>query len=153
MNLRVLRTADFWAGLLLISVGSIYVQQSQEIFEPTAMSDVLGPRTFPFLVGVALALVGAGVTIRVLLQGGQRADLGRLDVLFVLVAACIAYILVFLRLGYILSTVIFLAFLFSYLGERRHWMTAIVAVGITLGLYYGFHDLLIVDLPKGPLGF
>lgn len=153
MKLGVLATGDFWAGLALILVGGVWIRESQEIFVPLVMTDMLGPRTFPYGLGVGLCLVGVMITLRVLLRGGPGADVGRLDVLAVLAAACLVYMFAFLPLGYILSTTLFLAFLFFYLGERRHWVTVVAAIGITLGLYFSFHNLLIVDLPAGPFGF
>lgn len=153
MTRSIVRTVDFWAALGLILIGGICIYGAQDIFVPLMMSDMLGPRTFPFGVGAALALLGILIMLRAVLQGGPEADVGNLGVLGALVIASIIYVLAFIPLGYLVSTTLFLAFLFYYLGERRHWLTAIVAVGMAVGIYIGFYRLLNVALPQGLFGF
>jgi putative tricarboxylic transport membrane protein len=137
----------------MMSLGAVFLYDALNIFEPAALSDMLGPRTFPIGLSASLTLLGAIVLVRVLAQGGLPADVGDKKVLFAVIAAVVVYGVAFRPLGYLTSTVLFLAFQFYYLGERRHWVTAIVSVGVTLALYMAFAQVLHVELPVGPLGF
>jgi len=147
------RLVDFWTGLALVLVGAVYAYGSEEIFVPLMGSDLLGPRAFPLGIGVVLALLGTLIMLRTILSGGEDGDFGSPRVLVILVSASAAYILTLLPLGYLVSTTLFLAFLFNYLGERRIWMTGLISVGVTLALYVTFHRLLHVALPPGIFSF
>ncbi len=153
MRQGVLRTADFWAGVALVVFGLICVREASSIFVPAALTDMLGPMAFPLGLSALIAFLGAVVVIRVVVQGAKRPDPGHVGTLVTLVGACLAYVLLFVPWGFITSTVLFMAFQFWYLGERRHWLTILVSVGVTLALYVGFATGLNVNLPQGPLGF
>ncbi|MFI6576346.1 tripartite tricarboxylate transporter TctB family protein [Nocardiopsis sp. NPDC050513] len=69
------------------------------------------------------------------------------------VAAIVAYVALFEPLGFILSTALYLGAMTVYLGYRRHVVTAVVSVGLPLGLYLAMSEGLGVVLPSGPLPF
>lgn len=149
---RLAGAMQFWVGLVLVVIGALWIYGSQQIFVPRVMSDSIGPRTFPLLIGTVLVILGPLVWLRAALEGTDRLDLGKQSLLAVLLGASVVYLLLFERLGYVLSTALYTIALFYYLGERRHWLTWIVSVGVTLLFYFGFADFLNVNLPKGPLG-
>lgn len=153
MRQGVLRTADFWAGMVLVVFGLICVREASSIFVPVALTDILGPMAFPLGLSALVAILGGLIVVRSVVLGAERPDPGDLGTMTMLVAAFIVYILLFMPLGFITSTTLFLAFQFWYLGERRHWVTLVVSVGVTLVIYLGFATGLNVSLPQGPLGF
>ena len=114
------------------------------------MSDSIGPRTFPLLLGGFLMLLGPLVWLRAAVEGGDAIDLGRRRMLAMLLGSSLAYLFLFERLGYVLSTILYTGVLFYYLGERRHWLTAALAIAGTVVFYFGFADFLNVNLPMGP---
>ncbi|MEV2278810.1 tripartite tricarboxylate transporter TctB family protein [Nocardiopsis sp. NPDC049922] len=69
------------------------------------------------------------------------------------VAALVVYVALFEPLGFVLSTALYLAAMTVYLGYRRHVVTAVVSVGLPLGLYLAMSEGLGVVLPSGPLPF
>ncbi len=134
-------------------LGAVYLYGSNEIYVPFALSDLLGPRAFPLGLGVLLSALGMGLLGRAWSVGGAGIDLGRLATLAPLVVSVLLYTYVFQPLGFLVSTTLLLAFLFSLLGERRYWLTGSVALGSTLALYLLFNVVLHVRLPQGILGF
>ena len=153
MSRRMATAGDFWAGVGFVTLGAINLYGASKVFVPPVLSDMLGPRAFPQGLSVGLLLLGAIIIVRAAVRGGAPANTGPLGILLLSSAAMIAYVLAFEPLGYIASTTLFLAFLFFYLGERRHWLTAVVAVATTMVLFLGFGVALHVQLPMGPLGF
>jgi putative tricarboxylic transport membrane protein len=82
---------------------------------------------------------------------GRLADT-RLEVAALVGAICV-YVAVFIPLGFVLSTALFVTGTAWYLGYRRHWANVLVGVGIALGLYLAMSEGLDVALPTGPLPF
>lgn len=153
MKQGVLRTADFWTGLGLVGLGAIWANEALAIYAPPFFSDLLGPRAFPVGLSVSIATLGAVILVRSVARGAERADVGELRVLGTVAASIIAYALLFRVIGFIVATFLFLAFIFTYLGERRYWLTVGIALAITAALYLGFGLGLHVNLPRGPFGF
>lgn len=153
MRRSVTGYADFWAGIVIALVGGAFFLAAQRIFVPGAGSDLLGPRAFPTWLSVMIMVLGAMLTARVVIGRAQRGPgPGELRILGRLTAAIVAYGVLFHPLGFLLSTVLFLAYLFWLLGERRYWLTAVVSICVSLVLYMGFQVYLDVGLPKGLLG-
>jgi putative tricarboxylic transport membrane protein len=70
---------------------------------------------------------------------------------FLLIAACLGYMLAFAPLGYILATPLFLVAAMAILGER-HWGRAIIIAALFTAIFYlVFAQALGVRLPVGPL--
>ena len=71
--------------------------------------------------------------------------------LLVVCIAAIAYIMLINWIGYILSTVLFIAGVLVYLRVRKPWLVAAVSIGVTAFLYIMFNNILMVQLPVGRL--
>jgi hypothetical protein len=56
------------------------------------------------------------------------------------------------RIGYRLTILLLLLAYLGILERRRLWVTVAVAVGVSLGTFHLFSDLLKVQLPRGPWG-
>ncbi|MDK1476792.1 tripartite tricarboxylate transporter TctB family protein [Streptomyces sp. 549] len=82
---------------------------------------------------------------------GRLSDT-RLDLAVLLGATCL-YVALFVPLGFVLATTLFVAGTAWYLGSGRHWVNVLVGGGMALGLYLGMAEGLDVALPTGPLPF
>jgi putative tricarboxylic transport membrane protein len=72
---------------------------------------------------------------------------------FLSLGALFVSILIFERLGYIISTILFVVFLFKCI-EKKGWLATILAsLLMTFASYYIFKVLLQAELPKGIFGF
>lgn len=141
---------DVWTGFVLASLGIIIVYQSSRIFRPPALTDALGPRTFPLALGAALVVLGTLLAVR----GRRRERSGPLDFGDWAVAARLgvglaAYIVLLPRLGFLLTNVLVLWYMFYTLGERRHVRSAATAALFTAALFALFVYGLRIPLPGG----
>lgn len=82
---------------------------------------------------------------------GRLAD-DRLELLVLLGSICL-YVVLFVPLGFVLSTALYVTGTAWYLGYRRHWANALTGTGLAAGLYLGMSEGLGVALPTGPLPF
>ncbi|MQA82572.1 MAG: tripartite tricarboxylate transporter TctB family protein [Streptosporangiales bacterium] len=150
----VLRSGTLWAGVLVAVAGGVGIAGGLQVPDSGALSDPLGPRAFPIGLGAAALVLGALLAISARTEGvAGAADTGRRRTVAVLAGAIVLYVALLIPLGYPLTTVVFLGLLFRYLGERRWWACAAIAVPVTAALYLGFAYGLGVALPTGPLGF
>lgn len=63
-----------------------------------------------------------------------------------------AYLMVFIPLGFLISTFLFMATLTSYVAPTKWLRNVLVAAGVTGVVYYAFTELLTVQLPAGLVG-
>ena len=149
-----LKSADLWAGLCVAVLGVVGLVAGLRIFVPAGLNDSLGPRAFPVTISILLIVLGAILAVRSIVRRlTEPPDVGALRMLLVLSLAVVGYLLVFGILGFLLSTVLLLAALFVYLGERRVWLAVTVAVALAVLITVGFTSGLNVALPRGIFGF
>ncbi|WP_149182262.1 tripartite tricarboxylate transporter TctB family protein [Streptomyces sp. TRM49041] len=76
----------------------------------------------------------------------------RLEPAVLLLAICL-YVALFVPLGFVISTTLFVVGTAWFLGFTRHWVSALVGGGVALALYLAMSEGLDVALPTGPLPF
>lgn len=154
----------FVVGIILFSVGFIW--QATLVREPfTTM--VVGPRTFPLMVGVAMLVVSAVLLWRRVHDkssaGGPSGDaaavpldddevtIGDWPAVWWVLGAILAMFVFLVPLGFIPTVTLFLAGL-STLFSPRHWLrNVIVAVVFSCFFFFIFAWVLGIPLPKGIL--
>lgn len=143
-------TAIF-AGVYLHAASGLYVPQ---------LVDPVGPKAFPYLLGVALLGCAAGLLIEGLTlfrhEAPAVAGLSELkDPRYRIVAGVMAwtllYFLAFNPLGYIAATTLFLVGLIYVFDGRRPVRSIVIAAGFAVVTYIAFNDYLEVMLPAGKL--
>lgn len=142
----------------LFAVGVFTLVEATTITVPGS-SNVLGPRAFPYAVGVLL--VGASVALAVsLLRGqhghaeeGEDVDAGaRTDwgTVAKLVASFAALVLLIEPLGWPIAATLLFAGTAWALGARI-WRAAVVGAVLNIGIHVLFVQVLGLFLPAGPL--
>jgi putative tricarboxylic transport membrane protein len=149
MNFGQLLAALIWFGIgVAIAVGA-YNLGIGALGSP-------GPGLFAFLIGMGMASLALSVAVNaVRTEPATGAGMWpqRAGAISVVIAALAFYTLTLERIGFFLSTFLFLLALLGTL-SRASWMaTALASVGITLGSYLVFAKLLKISLPAGALGF
>ncbi len=167
------RRTERLAGVAVALAGVVLLVASVAIPEPARQSPGLGPRVLPTVVSIALLLCGALLA----LTASRRTDEGLEDTLLdeaaehdvmdlldpheapvplrgfaVVVALLVVYAVLFIPLGFVLSTTLFLGAVTTYVDPRRwlrNWIFAAVLAG---SVYVLFTRLLAVVLPPGVLG-
>ncbi len=72
--------------------------------------------------------------------------------LLVVLGIFIVYLMVFISLGFLISTFLFMATLTTYVAPTKWLRNVLVAAGVTAVAYYAFTELLTVQLPAGLVG-
>lgn len=118
-----------------------------------------GPSFLPLLLGIALTALALALLVGAVLRppgtGEGRATAGRgaaWRIGFILLAL-VGYTLLFERLGYLLSTALFLAFLLAAVEPQRWWIVVSVPVVSSVLSHLLFVRWLRIPFPKGLLGF
>jgi len=114
-----------------------------------------GAGPFPLIVSILLFLAGMKMFL---------SDQGKVDVdwkalgkeqrtPFQIVILTVAFIAALDRLGYLLTSTLYLFTLLAWVSRYRIWISLLIAVGIGVGSWYVFGRLLDTALPEGWLKF
>jgi putative tricarboxylic transport membrane protein len=172
---------DVWLAFCVIALAGVYLYMDMRLPE-ARLSDPLGPKAFPALVGVGL--IASALVL--LLEGRNRnrlpahaeshpkpapgpasdvppADRTHTDevheskhrplVLIAMVGWTALYYLAFERTGYLLATSFFLFGLLMYFNRKRLRTNLAIALGVTVFFDLLFSQLLGVPMPTGFLPF
>lgn len=133
-----------------VVLACFFVWQATTI-ELSFISDPIGPRTFPILIGIILGVSSLIVLIRPD-AAPQWPSFERLFELGMAAAVMLAYAMLLPVLGFLIATALAAAFLTWRLGTRP---VASVVTGVATagGIYVVFHLILELSLARGPLGF
>ncbi len=110
------------------------------------------PYLFPILIGIALALLSffllnKGIKEMRLKKDNMSKEAINQRALAVTIIASLAYYKGMAFIGFIPSTLFFLAFMFIFFGIKKAWLVALVSIAFSLGIYGIFAILLKVMLP------
>lgn len=130
---------------------AIFYIWAASIIPDSFMMDVIGPRTFPYIIGILMGLSSIYVMLRPDDDPAWPPASGVLEIL----AATVVMLLYgwFLDdVGFVVSTSLATAYLTWRLGTALLW-SLVVGVLTAIGIYIFFHLILGLSLAKGPLGF
>lgn len=161
---RTARTVRVSAGDLLIALGVLglgaYFLHGATLIRVLPSYARIGPRFFPFAVGLALLACGAVLAVmalrghRGLPEESEDADAEAATdwkALAIILAALILDLILIRRAGFVLaSTVLFWGVALGF-GDRRPVRSLVVGFVLALGVYLAFTRLLGLTLPAGLL--
>jgi len=130
---------------------AIFYIWAASIIPDSFMVDVIGPRTFPYIVGGVLGLC----SVIFILRPDSEPDWPHFRELFEIAMAAavmLLYAWMLPELGFLIATVFATAYLTWRLGTTP-LMSLVVGVLTSVGIYIVFHLILGLALAKGPLGF
>jgi hypothetical protein len=112
----------------------------------------------PGYMPIVLALILGGLGLLVALRGGSSPSLSSLGWhewkhAVAILGGCAAAAFLLERLGYRLTVIVLAAFLLGVMERKRVVVATAFALGLSLGTFYLFSNLLKVPLPRGPFGF
>ncbi len=123
--------------------------------ERTGLRAAIGPKAFPVLLGVSMAVLSV-----FLMAGASRKDdeksWTRKELVdsVVIVGMMLIYALGYERVGFVVSTTVFLVagmMVMGRRGRRRVASNLLIALVFTAVMYFSFTRILNVPLPKGLL--
>lgn len=142
--------SDRIMGGIGLALAAFFIWGATQI-ELSFISDPVGPRTFPMIIGSLLGLASLIIVLRPDREP-QWPALGRMLEIAGAVAVMVAYALLLPDLGFVLSTALASAYLTWRLGTRP-LPSVLSGVLTSLGIYTVFHLILGLSLARGPLGF
>jgi putative tricarboxylic transport membrane protein len=129
---------------------AIFYIWSATLVEIPFISDPVGPRSFPMIIGALLGLASLVVLVRPDAEP-HWPEAGRLAEIAGAVAVMTAYALLLPDLGFVIATAVASAYLTWRLGTTP-MMSLVSGVLTSLGIYVVFHLIRGLSLARGPLG-
>ena len=142
--------SDRVLGLVVILVALAYIASATQI-QVSFLSDPVGPKTFPILIGAAAALAGGVMVFRPDEEPDWPA-LATLGALGISVAVMVVYAYSLKPFGFLLPTTI-TAGILSYQISQRPLFSAITGIGLSIGLFFIFRFALGLGLVPFPKAF
>ena len=159
------RRIDLIIGLVVILLGAAVLYVAHGIRPTGPVVDPIGPRAFPYMIGIFFLMGGSWVIFKRLHK--WKSEIGNIietdgepdepDVpasalqAFIIVTASILYALAMPRLGYPLTTPLFVIAALKGMRMQSWPMIALIAIIYTAFTYVVFAFYLRVDLPLGLL--
>jgi putative tricarboxylic transport membrane protein len=119
-------------------------------FAPKAFTLFLGCMALVLLL-FALVRLRLDFTIASIKRLNMKGILREEGVVFAIVIICFVFVVSIEYLGMVIPSIFFLGIMMSYFGQRKWGLILIIMLLVPLILYFFFHDLAKVVLPKGSL--
>jgi putative tricarboxylic transport membrane protein len=145
------RRFDIISGGVFLVIGAFFVTASRGISKSSYGSNV-GPAVFPTLLGGFLILLSLMVIATAMKTKQTAAKEGAKGYgrLALLILAMLVYIALFEPLGYVISTFVFLVFLFQLVERKNLVRSILISAGFSAFVYIGYVVLLQGNLPAFP---
>ncbi len=121
------------------------------IIPDSFMMDVVGPRTFPYIVGGVMIVCSVYFLLRPDPEPRWPVVRDLIEIFFA-AAVMLLYAWVLSEIGFVIATIFATAYLTWRLGSKPLG-ALITGVATSAGIYVVFHLILGLSLARGPLGF
>ncbi len=119
--------------------------------ELSFISDPVGPRTFPIIIAIVMAVSSLVIFIKPDVEP-KWPQAARLLEIVIAAAVMVLYALALPVAGFLIATAVAAAFLTWRLGTQPLW-AVVSGVLTSVGIYTVFHLILGLSLARGPFGF
>ncbi|WP_243299647.1 tripartite tricarboxylate transporter TctB family protein [Bacillus litorisediminis] len=153
------------SGVVVLAFAVIYTIMAFRLPPPASESVVVGPSVFPGAIGILLIVTSVILIISGLIEArrkpnkiekkagskeeGEPQDKKKV---FLLSLFLLGYVVLFVPLGYLISTALFILSVTMYL-DRKAWIRNVIySLVFPITVYFVFDRVLSVYLPLGPLG-
>ncbi|MDK2918865.1 MAG: putative tricarboxylic transport rane protein [Candidatus Petromonas sp.] len=152
MNLSAL------AGIFAFVIGAIYTIQAF-MLPNASIGNPMAPKVLPIGLGILMTFFGLILTFQEVRKNGlkskdktdQKEKDDNVKKIVFTCGAAIIYALLFNRIGYILSTIVFLEIVLTLFNGKKKWKTnTAVSICFSVFIYIVFSKFLGVILPKIP---
>ena len=145
-------------SLGLIALGSFVAYETGSIAETQGYAQI-GPRLFPYIIGAGLTLCGAVLAWHALSGGWRSVPLDQEGhdapdwISFGIVSVGIILHMVIIGwAGFIIASTLLFVLVARGFGSRRLVRDAVIAVVLSVVVFFIFTQALGLSLPKGPFG-
>lgn len=147
-------------GIATIVIGVIYTILAYNMKRAT-IGNPIEPKVFPLLLGVVMTLSGIALYIIQHKKKVAQAAKNNSEKLFTwnfetkmiafICSVSVLYGIFYEKLGYVISTTLFLgALLLAFHGGKKKVTNLVIAFGFSVAIYYCFSQVLGIPLPKVP---
>jgi len=145
-------------GLVALLFGIIYSFQAFQLPKAT-VGNALAPLYFPLGLGILMAIFGFILIVQDIMKNGivikktnKTAKISYTAKMITYTSVIsILYALIFDKVGYVISTILFMAaILFAINGKKQWKINMIVSISFALIIYISFSKLLGIILPPIP---
>ncbi|MCM3743984.1 tripartite tricarboxylate transporter TctB family protein [Sporosarcina luteola] len=146
------KTFDRYASIAFLLIGLLFVIESTKIAS-SAYGSTVGPKIFPLWLGVILILLSLRLLYETFTYKSESASKEKLQYkkFFIILVSAALYAFLLEKIGYVISTFLFLLVTFQTMERGRIIPTVIIAAVFSLGIYYFFAEFLGGSLPGFPL--
>ena len=148
---------DLVAGLVLF-LFAVWYGAAAWTLPKVQLQDVIDCYVYPLALAVALSLLSLGLIFKSLLGGAAEPSESRLPsgkvlrTIAFIFAALIAYVVLFQKLGYLASTILFMIVVLKFMDRTRSfWNILILSVLVSGVCYVLFIYLFSIPIPAGIL--
>jgi putative tricarboxylic transport membrane protein len=149
---------EMLVSLGLIALGSFVIYETQNIAETQGYAQI-GPRLFPYLIGIGLTLCGAVLGWQALSGGWRNVPLDQEGhdtpdwlAFAVISAGIVLHMIVIGWAGFILAALLLFVMVARGFGSRRPLRDVVIAAVLAVLVFALFTYGLGLNLPKGPFG-
>jgi putative tricarboxylic transport membrane protein len=149
---------EMLVSLGLIALGSFVIYETQNIAETQGYAQI-GPRLFPYLIGIGLTLCGAVLGWQALSGGWRNVPLDQEGhdtpdwlAFAVISAGIVLHMIVIGWAGFILAALLLFVMVARGFGSRRPVRDVVIAAVLAVLVFALFTYGLGLNLPKGPFG-
>ncbi len=146
------KTFDRYASILFLLIGLLVVIESQRIPD-SAYGSAVGPKTFPLWLGIIFILLSLRLLYETFTYKSDVTDVQSFNYKkFAVIFICaILYAFLLEKIGYVLSTFLFLLIAFQTMERGRLVPSLIISISFSFGIYYLFAKVLGGSLPGFPI--
>jgi len=154
---------DKISSLVFFILGLFIFLESRKISQST-LDTAIGPGVFPAVIGIALMVLSVVLFIETIKfkkiykiieketekESNDEESQSNKKVFFIIIISTFLYILLLEKIGYVITTFLFLFVAFQTL-ERSKWITSFIVAALFTGtIYVGFVKILGGNLPGLP---
>jgi putative tricarboxylic transport membrane protein len=146
------KTFDRYSSIAFLLIGLLFVIESQKISD-SAYGSSVGPKIFPMWLGVILILLSLRLLYETFKYKTETAAGMKLQYkkFIIIIVSAVLYAFLLEKVGYVISTFLFLLISFQTMERGRLLPTFLIAAGFSFGIYYLFAKLLGGSLPGFPV--
>lgn len=146
------KTFDRYAGIAFLLIGLLFVIESSKIAD-SAYGSAVGPKIFPMWLGIILMLLSLRLLYEAFKNKSEVEASDKLQVkkFLIIFAAAALYAFLLEKVGYVISTFLFLLLAFQTMERGRILVSTVVAALFSGGVYYFFAEFLGGSLPGFPV--
>ena len=155
---RAIHPAEVAISLVLLSIGSFVIYETQGIAETQGYSQV-GPRLFPYIIGTGLTLCGAVLGWHAIAGGWRDVPLDQPGhdapdwiAPAIISIGIVLHMVLIGWAGFIIASTLMFVLIARGFGSKRAVRDLAVGLALVIAAYFLFTRALGLRLPPGPFG-